>query len=167
MGSRHVPHPDSPLTCTAPQGKLGAGGLQGRTAQTQGRAFCKGAGLFGKGVPEQGQSAERESSNRTTCFAACLAAVIKLETRQQRVSWSLLAHRHIDSQVAQSLMWQRKSLIAIVLPYKTKWETGWSSVSEEMRSTFSCSVSEGSSSSKGWANTRSACGTNCCREAVS
>ncbi len=35
------------------------------------------------------------------------------------------------------------------------------------RSTFSCSVSDGSSSSKGWANTRSACGTNCCREAVS
>lgn len=35
------------------------------------------------------------------------------------------------------------------------------------RSTFSCSVSEGSSSSKGWANTRSACGNNCCREAVS
>jgi len=42
MGSRHVPHPDSPLTCTAPQGKLGAGGLQGRTAQIQGRAFWSG-----------------------------------------------------------------------------------------------------------------------------
>jgi hypothetical protein len=83
MGSRHVPHPDSPLTCTAPQGELGAGGLQGRTAQIQGRAFWNGE--------RQNRASLQRESYRTMYFAACLTAFMRFEMQRQGLSWSLLA----------------------------------------------------------------------------
>jgi len=57
------------------------------------------------------------------CFAACLAAGIKLGTQQQRVSWSLLAHRPIASgKPHKSLVFLLGKPLKALYPFKNRLE---------------------------------------------
>lgn len=75
-----------------------------------GREACRAeqhrfrAGRFGDWY--QNRATLQRESHRTMYFAACMAAVIEFETQQQRLSWSLLAHRHIDSQEVENRLEQ-------------------------------------------------------------